>query len=200
MRTQLLALLLLLVPCLANADPTFITRAQWGSKPLPISKSMRHTPTLLTLHHSGVLWKEGDDPYVKIRALQSWGQKEKGWPDLPYHYMIAPGGEIFEGRDWHYRPESNTKYNLDGVLNLELWGNFDEQKVTLSQLTSLVELLAYLYREHKIKELRGHGDAAPGQTHCPGEDLKKYLNSGQLLKWVQELQSGRKPRPTLNVW
>lgn len=191
MRATALALLLLAWP--ASADPNIISREKWGSKPLPIAETMRQTPTLLTLHHSGVLWKGSDEPYEKIRALQRWGQKEKGWPDLPYHYMIAPGGEIFEGRDWHYRPESNTKYDLDGVLNVELWGNFDEQKVTLPQLMALVELLAYLYGHHDIKTLRGHGDAAPGQTHCPGEDLKKYLKSGQIATWVEETRAGKTP-------
>jgi hypothetical protein len=190
----LLAWLLLSLPVLGETPP-IITREQWGSKPQPLAESLRHQPRIITIHHSGVLWKNGDDPYVKIRALQSWGQKEKNWPDLPYHYLIAPSGQIFEGRDWHYRPESNTQYDLVGVLNVELWGNFDEQLLTLAQLRSLVDLLGYLCSTHHLSpaEIRGHGDAAPGQTHCPGVDVKRYLTSGALRRWTEQILAGQHP-------
>ncbi|MBS2040289.1 N-acetylmuramoyl-L-alanine amidase [bacterium] len=164
----------------------FVSRDQWGSQPQPMPEELRHSPQRVVLHHSGVLWKEGDDPYRKIRALQSWGQRDKGWPDLPYHFLIAPDGHIFEGRDLNYRPESNTQYDLDGVVNVELWGNFDEQPVTAPALQATVELLAWLRQVHGLRELSAHRLQAPGQTTCPGNDLMRYYESGQLQRQVQE--------------
>jgi hypothetical protein len=178
---------LLLTAGLAQAQPLgIITREQWGSHPQELPAKMRQTPQKIVLHHSGVLWKEGDDAFKKIRALQSWGQREKHWPDLPYHFMIDPCGRIFEGRDIYYRPESNTQYDLSGVVNVELWGNFDEQPVSAAALQSTVELLAWLRDRYDLRQVSTHRLQAPGQTTCPGQDLMRYFDSGELQRRVDE--------------
>ena len=172
-----------------------ITRQQWGSKPQPIPDAKRHTPRLITLHHAGTLWTKGSDPVAKVRAMQSWGQREKGWPDLPYHYMIAPDGTIIEARDWHYQPESNTKYDLNGVLNIELFGNFEVQRVSVEQLTSIVNVIVHLKRDLglpvEIDKIRGHKDAA--ETACPGKDFYRYIADGSIRKWVEQSLAGQRP-------
>jgi len=171
----------------AIAQPAqLIPRQEWGSQPLAVPDEMRQTPQRVVLHHSGVLWKEGDDAFLKIRALQAWGQREKNWPDLPYHFMIDPEGRIFEGRELHYRPESNTSYDLKGVVNVELWGNFDEQPVTPQALAATADLLAWLRAEHHLRELSTHRLEAPGQTTCPGNYFMRYFESGQLQKMIDE--------------
>ena len=83
--------------CLGAAPrPAIVPASEWGSKPQAIAESRKHVPRFIRIHHAGVLWKAGDDPVKKLAALQAWGQREKGWPDLPYHYLIAPDGRIFE--------------------------------------------------------------------------------------------------------
>src|SRR5687768_15924728 len=86
--------------------PPVIPASEWGSKPHPIPAERKHTPTFITVHHAGVVWKAGDDPVKKLQALQAYGQREKNWPDLPYHYLIAPDGRIFAGRPVVYEPET----------------------------------------------------------------------------------------------
>jgi hypothetical protein len=171
--------LLLLCALSPGAQPVsaqpWVRRAEWGSAPQPIPDSARHTPRRIVLHHAGVVWKSGDDPLKKIKGLQSWGQREKNWPDVPYHFLIAPDGRIFEGREMHYRPESNTNYDLTGVLNVHLWGNFDEQRVNETQLRATRHLLLWLETEHGLRELRTHQEEAAGQTSCPGSDLQRYV-------------------------
>jgi hypothetical protein len=178
------------------AMPAIVSRVDWGSTPLPIPDDRKQVPTVITLHHAGVLWKPGDDPAVKIKNLQSWGQKEKNWPDVPYHYLIAPDGKIFEGRDWQFEPESNTKYDLNGVLNLHLWGDFNQQRVSIEQLRATVELCAWACAKFDIDPatLRGHADAAPGQTTCPGADFHRYLSDGLIQKWVAARLAGEVPK------
>ena len=92
--------------------PPIVSAAEWGSQPQPIPATRKHTPRYVTIHHAGVLWQAKVTPEAFVRDMQSWGQKEKGWPDLPYHFLIAPDGQIFEGRPLIYEPESNTKYPL----------------------------------------------------------------------------------------
>lgn len=167
--------------------PTVVTWEQWDSQPEPMGRTWHQVPDRVVLHHSGVVWVKGSVPVEKVRTLQKWGQKEKGWPDLPYHFLISPDGQIFEGRDWRYRPESNTAYDLNGVLNVCLFGNFEEEPVSEAQRESLVVILAYLHRRHRIdvETLTSHLEEAPGQTVCPGRDLQNWLD-GDLRAQVRQ--------------
>src|SRR5207244_9036311 len=101
----------------------FVTREAWGSQPDPIPATRKHSPKWITIHHAGVLWTNTQDPAQFVRNMQAWGKKrpqvekpprDTYWPDLPYHFLIAPDGRIFEGRPVEYEPESNTRYSLAG--------------------------------------------------------------------------------------
>lgn len=174
-----------------------VKRADWGSKPQPIPESKRQTPRLITIHHAGEMWFKGSDPLDKARKLQRYGQAQKNWPDIPYHYLIAPDGTIVEARDWKYQPESNTKYDLNGVMNIELFGNFEEQRASVEQLRSLVGLIVYLKRDVGLDlptdAIRGHRDAAENQTVCPGKDFYRYIENGSVRRWVEESLAGKTP-------
>ena len=175
--------------------------AEWGSAPQAIPESRKHVPKFITVHHAGVVWKAGDDPVKKLKGLQAWGQKEKKWPDLPYHFLIAPDGRIFEGRPVIYEPETNTSYKVGGHIGVELWGNFEVQRPSREQIESLVRLTAWLASEYKIetKDIGGHKDRA--QTDCPGRDLYRYFQDRQFLKWVKGAMEGKdvkvEPGPAL---
>src|SRR5215216_3890704 len=113
-RSAMVAVLVLSSACFAQEKkvvrPEIVAGKEWGSKPLAIDASRKHVPKFITIHHAGVLWKAGDDPVKKLQGLQVYGQKEKGWPDVPYHFLIAPDGRIFEGRAAEYEPDTNTSY------------------------------------------------------------------------------------------
>lgn len=167
----------------------FVRAEAWGSNPAPMTKRMLQTPDRIVIHHAGVVWKDGTDPYAKVRALQTWGKREKGWPDVPYHFLIAPDGRIFEGRKTSYRPESNTSYDLGGVLNVELFGDFEVQKVSEPQKEALRNLLVYLCRTYNISadKVSTHRLQAPGQTTCPGEDLMEYYSHALMPRLKSEM-------------
>lgn len=171
-----------------------VTTQQWESTPQPIPDSRRHTPKYITIHHAGVEWK-GGDPAKFVKNMQSWGQKDKNWPDLPYHFLIAPDGTIYEGRSLEYEPETNTKYELQGNIGVEMMGNFEIQRPSPEQLQSCAQLTAWLAQEYKIDltHIRGHKDAAPNQTSCPGKDFSRYLDSGQFHRWVDAMLKGQNP-------
>jgi hypothetical protein len=179
-----------------------VLRADWGSQPDPIPDSRKHTPRWLTIHHAGVLWTNSQDPAQSVRNLQAYGKKrpqlEKPprntyWPDLPYHFLVAPDGRIFEGRDVAYEPESNTAYSLAGNLGIEMMGDFERQRPSPAQLESVARLTAWLMQEHRIdiEHVRTHRDAAPGQTTCPGRDFFRYILDGRFRKWVATVQAGQ---------
>ena len=180
----------------------YVTRAEWGSKPDPIPDSRIHVPKWITIHHAGVLWTNTKDAVETVRNLQEYGKKrpqiEKPprntfWADLPYHFLIAPDGRIFEGRDVKYEPDTNTNYSLAGNLGIEMMGDFELQRPSVAQLDSVTRLTAWLMQEHKIdlEHVRTHRDAAPGQTDCPGRDFFRYILDGQFKKWVTTVQAGQ---------
>lgn len=180
----------------------YVTREQWGSKPDQIPDSRKHVPKWVTIHHAGVLWTNSVDPAQFVRNMQAWGKKrpeiEKPprntyWPDLPYHFLIAPDGKIYEGRSVDYEPESNTKYSLAGNIGVEMMGDFNRQRPSPAQLESVVRLTAWLMQQHKIKldDVRTHRDAAPGQTTCPGRDFYRYFEQGQFKTWLTATSAGK---------
>ncbi len=184
--------------------PPIVSRAEWGSKSQPIGEDRRQVPEWITIHHAGELWHDKDDPVEFVRHMQVWGQKrpqlekpprDTYWPDLPYHFLIAPDGRIFEGRQTQYEPESNTKYPLKGNIGVEMMGDFNVQRPTLKEIQSCVKLTAWLCQQHHIPldHVRTHQDAAPNQTDCPGKDFYRYITDGQFKHWVQETMQGTEP-------
>lgn len=171
--------------------PPIVAAADWGSKPQPIEAERAHELARITLHHAGVVWRPTDDPFVKIRGLQAWGQRDKGWPDVPYHFLIAPDGRIFEGRSLEFEGETNTEYDVHGHALVQLWGNFDVQKVTQAQLDATVQLLAWLCASEDLTSdsIASHRDWST-QTSCPGRDLYRFVQDGSIRAAVQRVQRG----------
>lgn len=214
-----IASLLLLAPLSQAAEPAervdvprppnFVTAEEWGSRPAPIPDDRRHTPRFVTLHHAGVLWTSDRDAVTFIRNMQAWGKRrpeveqpprDTFWPDLPYHFLVAPDGRVFEGRSMDYEPETNTKYDLAGHLGVELMGNFEEQRPSPGQVESAVRLVAWLLAKHDLPldAISTHGKIAKGQTSCPGRDFARYFEaqgaSEPFKDWVGCVLRGEPPR------
>ena len=192
--TNLLVLLLTCSTLSAVVEkPPIVSATEWGSTPQPIPAERKHAPKYVTIHHAGVFVRSDRDPLKFVKDMQGWGQREKNWPDLAYHFLIAPDGRILEGRSLEYEGETNTKYPLKDQVQVELMGDFTKQRVTPQQLESLVKLTAWICDEYKIDPILigGHNDRAPRQTSCPGKDLYRYVSDGQLTRWVKDLLAGK---------
>src|SRR4051812_26794891 len=94
--------------------PAIVTTKEGGSDPSPIDDSRKQVPKWVTIHHAGETWWNDKDPAKFVKAMQEWGKKrpqiekpprDTYWPDLPYHFLIAPDGRIFEGRPIQYEPD-----------------------------------------------------------------------------------------------
>ena len=147
-----------------------------------------HEIRMITLHHSGSpkpLTLE-DDPIKKLRGLQKWGQNAKNWWDLPYHFLIDLNGTIYEGRDYHYMGETNTRYNPSGHFLISVMGNYEIQKPTRVQIDAITDLMAWAVSEFNIPldKIYGHKDLAP--TACPGKYLYAYLEDGTFKQGIKK--------------
>jgi len=168
-----------------------ISRSDWNASPPGIGRVM-HQPRDLVIHHTETpVASTIEGNLVRIRNIQSYHQEEKKWPDIAYHWIVTPSGRIVEGRDWRYRGDSGTRYDLDGRLLVVLLGQFGQSLPPPSQWEGLVRITARLASRFSVPEDRifVHSDLA--QTDCPGQALKEKIESGDLLRAIRQIESSR---------
>lgn len=143
----------------------------------------------ITIHHEGTKLEMTDDAAKKISAIQRWGMgPEKNWADIPYHFLIAPNGTIYEGRDVFTVGETSTEYNPEGHLLICCLGNLEVQPLPQQQLNALIKLAAYASKKYSISvdSIASHRDYSK-QTTCPGKNLYPYIQNGFIKKEVKKL-------------
>lgn len=172
--------------CAARVE--IVPRAEWGWQPAS-GTLPEHTISKITIHHGGSPYDEDRDPVEYLRALQKWSRSDKGWIDLPYHYVIDLEGRIFEGRPIRYPGDTNTTYDPRGHALIVVVGNYDNREFSDVQFESLARLTAQLTIEHSVdlSDIKGHKDYAPGETACPGANIHRHLEDGSLLRRVSNL-------------
>ncbi|MDE2292619.1 MAG: N-acetylmuramoyl-L-alanine amidase, partial [Elusimicrobia bacterium] len=189
--------------------PHIIAAADWGSQPgdRSLAKPQDHWEWI-TLHHASVRWSADKDALRFVCNLQEWSEsppdppRKAVWADVPYHFMVAPDGRIFQGRDIHLQPATNTGYDVSGNITIELMGDFEAQRPRPAQLRAAAALTAWLAQKYGIAldHVRGHKDA-PGDvsTDCPGRDFYRYLRpepgypDGRFRAWVADFEAGLAP-------
>ncbi len=166
---------------------SIVPRSGWNAaEPKPYKQ---HVPKRITVHHEGTKLEVSDDAAKKIMNIQRWGMgPDRKWADIPYHFLIAPNGKIYEGRNVFTVGETATEYEPTGHLLITCLGNLHEQEVEAAQLSSLIKLIAHCSSKYNltIETLATHRDYSK-QTTCPGKNLYQYFESGYLKEQVQKL-------------
>jgi len=167
-------------------DLVIVTREQWGWKPIE-GDHRTHQISRITIHHGGEDFPAEKDPIEYLRHLQEWSRSEKGWIDIPYHFMIDLTGTIYEARPLKYPGDTNTEYDPTGHALICVMGNYENQILNRQQLSSVIRLSAYLADCYGVSpdSIKGHKDYA--ETLCPGKDLYRYLQDGTIQKGVKEM-------------
>ena len=164
--------------------PEIVPRAAWNARP-PVLPMDAHSPTRITIHHTGVLSKPALTLEKKLQNLQLFSQREDSlagggkkpaWPDVPYHYYIDYYGRVGEGRDVNFRGDTNTSYDPAGHILVVVEGNFQEETPTPAQLAALHRVVRWLAAEWDVEraDIRSHKDYA--RTECPGVNLYREMD------------------------
>jgi len=167
-----------------ESELKMVSRSEWGwvdlSETLP-----EHTIQYITLHHGGEDFPADKDVIAYLRNLQSWSRSDKGWIDIPYHYMIDLEGTIYEARPIQYPGDTNTSYDPTGHALICVMGNYENQTLSPEQLEAVIRLSAKLAAEYEVPvdRIKGHKDYA--ETACPGEDFYRYIADGTIAAGVQ---------------
>ncbi len=165
---------------------SIIPRSGWNaaeSKPYK-----QHVPARITVHHEGTKLEVTDDAAKKIMNIQRWGMgPDRKWADIPYHFLIAPDGKIYEGRNVFTVGETATEYDPTGHLLITCLGNLNEQEVEAAQLSALVQLIAHCSKKYNlpVETLATHRDYSK-QTTCPGKNLYRYFEDGTIKERVRK--------------
>jgi hypothetical protein len=192
MKFNLLIIALFTVSCIAcsgtrkaNAlrdNISIVPRSGWNAAEARPYK--QHEPVRITVHHEGTRLDITADAARKIKGIQTWGMgPDRKWADIPYHFLIAPDGTIYEGRNVHTVGETNTEYDPTGHLLITCLGNLEQQEVPKEQLASLIKLIAYCAKKYQLplETLATHRDHSK-QTTCPGKNLYAYFENGTVRK------------------
>ncbi|HEY1022256.1 MAG TPA: peptidoglycan recognition family protein [Flavisolibacter sp.] len=167
-------------------DFTIVPRSGWQAAEPKVYKS--HVPVRITVHHEGTRLEVTADAAKTIKAIQTWGMgPDRNWSDIPYHYLIAPDGIIYEGRNVFTAGETATEYDPSGHLLITCLGNLEEQEVGSEQLQSLIKLIAYTSKKYNLstETLSTHRDHSK-QTTCPGKNLYRYFENGYIQAEVKK--------------
>lgn len=177
------------IDCTSTKEMLINPRSTWNADdPKPFKL---HVPERITIHHEGTKFEKGDDAPQHIKNVQTWGMgKDRNWVDIPYHFLIDPDGNIYEGRNIFTVGETATEYDPTGHLLITCMGNFEEQEVSEEQLGSLIKLIAYCCKRYTIspETIASHKDYS-NQTVCPGKNLYKYLENNYIKDEVNKLLS-----------
>lgn len=162
-----------------GGEEALLTGAEWGARPPP-GEMRPHQVRGIVVHHTATR-RRLDRPFAeKMRAVQAFSQTEAPlasggtkppWPDVSYHFYVDHAGKAAEGRDASYAGDSNTEYDPAGHLQVVLEGNFEEERPTAAQLSTLRRLLVGLADRYGIPSttIDGHRDRV--ETLCPGRNL-----------------------------
>ncbi len=120
----------------------------------------------LVLHHSA---STGQGPLDYAR----YHVNNHGWPGIGYHFVIQPGGTVYQTQPLEVASYHTKGHNTEAV-GICLSGNFVDSYPTAAQEQSLRQLIARLRRKLPNRvDVRGHGEFV--QTSCPGNlDPQKF--------------------------
>lgn len=165
-----------------------IPRSGWNAAEARPYKSQ--VPIRITIHHEGgKILLATDDADQRLKNVQTWSMgKDRNWTDIPYHFLIAPDGTVFEGRNPLTVGETNTEYDPTGHLLICFLGNYETQKLDENLLDVLTRLIGKFCVQYNIspETIGGHRDYSK-ITSCPGADIYYYIENGDIKKRVIEL-------------
>jgi len=108
--------------------------------------------------------------------------RSRGWKNIGYHFVIDNGshgkqdGQIEVSPRWIKRQDGS--HCKAGSMNCKaigicLVGNFNTEKVSEKQMSSLVYLVNILkkYYDIPVRNIMGHGQVKGAKTECPGNNF-----------------------------
>lgn len=161
--------------------PTVHARDEWHAAAIAGDFRGMEMPWRITVHHGATLFTSTSNAAVgsELRDLQRFHQKDRGWADLGYHFLIDPAGRVWEGRSLRYQGAHAGSTELNrGNIGICLLGNFSAQPLMPLQQRALEDTLQRLQAWFAVPTARvyTHGEIRPAATECPGVALQRWVD------------------------
>lgn len=184
----------------------------FSGKRLKWTESAKAAKTKLIVHHTAensslilTTW----DAIKKIQDIYKYHTVSRWRWDIWYNFLIDPFGNIYEWRaGWEWVIWAQAKRNNSSSVWISVMWNFNDQKVTTGELTSLTKLLTALAKKYNINpnnKVKYHEDLADfpyiqdsewyaiwwhkdaWNTACPWTNLYKLLPQirQDVAKWIK---------------
>lgn len=176
--------------------PKIYPRSSWHARPgggLVYPNPLSDTYYRVTCHHDADPAHPNmtlDEALTVVRRHQAT-HFGLGWSDIGYHYLIAPGGQIIEGRPLNTQGAHVADENY-GNVGICVMGALHISPPTRRQLDSIKLLYAWLCWDLDLDSscLRGHLDYLP--TQCPG---KLYGEIPEIRTYAKKALTGQVEPP-----
>ncbi|XP_054260251.1 peptidoglycan recognition protein 1-like [Macrosteles quadrilineatus] len=138
---------------------TMVTRDEWGARQpkqtLPLTLPVQHVICSLT-RTQPCFSLQSCKHFVK--RFQKYHQAVKKRLDIPYNFLLAPDGTVFEGRGWHnytefkyWLPKGHT---IKDAVHIALIGDYKDQNIPIPRpmLEAMKYLILFGIKKHFIDE------------------------------------------------
>ena len=156
-----------------------LRREQWTDlKPRPWLMREAGSFNRLTVHHAGLAVNTHTVKNAVITDLQNIlaGHVKKNYADIGYHLVVDFAGRVWEGRSLAYEGAHVSGQNERNVAVM-LLGNFEKQRASEQQVSTMTQLIGLLRKEYDIKPHRIYGHRDLGASVCPGKNIYPYLKN-----------------------
>ncbi len=163
----------------AGPAPNVLARASWTNS--GVARPSDINPMLpisrITIHHDGMdaFTSTGQgDAAARLELIRRAHTGQRKFADIGYHYIVDPGGRVWEGRNVRYQG-AHVENNNEGNLGVMCLGNFDLHRPSSAQVTSLDRFVASQMKRYNVPVNRVYTHQEINPTACPGRYMQQYL-------------------------
>lgn len=163
---------------------TLFEREDWGARKWRDYTDQGWDAHEVFIHHtadSAAGLDSLSEQKARIRQYQDFHMDERGWDDIAYHIICAPGfttstgteipGRLFEGRPRNHVPAAQERHNT-GTLAVCVIAAGNARMGRSARYAIEVYLNWLKDRGAPLRTLGGHRDAS--STECPGDGIYTY--------------------------
>jgi hypothetical protein len=132
----------------------------------------------VVIHHTQSPNEAAALEQARLRNIRRFHMVDRGWGDVAYHYFVGASGQVYEGRDWHFKGDSGTEYDLNGRLLICLLGDFSERLPSAKAVETLIQLVSEKLREHRLTPDVVVTHQMVADTDCPGAAMQQWFDEG----------------------
>lgn len=131
----------------------------------------------ITIHHDGIdafTSTSQADAINRIEMIRTAHVNQRKFADIGYHYIVDPGGRVWEGRSIKFQG-AHVRDQNENNLGIMCLGNFDLHTPSGPQTQSLDRFVAAQMRRYSVPISRVYTHQEINPTACPGRNLQRYM-------------------------